>query len=408
MNSIEYYHQGVKLVQEKDYAAAIEVFNTALNEYPDDFMLLEGRVFVYGLQKNKEKALADYTRMIAVDPKRPDGWNGRGNLYCDIGEYDKAIADYTQCIPLSPDGYGTYWSNRGIAYYKKGDLDTALADLNKSIESWGDPECSSWALLHRGIVWRNKGELDKALADFMLISSYEPEGSDALYHTGYIWFMREDYEQAIAYFSKAIEIRDDIVDYWLARGVCYWNKCVKNKTNFWNEEGEIIDLAINDFTKVIEYSPDMTKAYFNRGVAYCAKARDSHSLIKSIVMQKVTDDAQRVLLLTQLERLGGKNLIPQFDAILRLLRSNRDQADVLMAESLGLFVNDDAQEAVEDLSRVVALEPNNAEAYYYRGLAYALLQKKDNALSDYEQTCALNPDHVKAATKRDELLESQK
>jgi regulator of sirC expression with transglutaminase-like and TPR domain len=37
--------------------------------------------------------------MIAIDPQDPDGWNSRGNLYHDLGEYDKAIADFTHCIP---------------------------------------------------------------------------------------------------------------------------------------------------------------------------------------------------------------------------------------------------------------------------------------------------------------------
>ncbi|MDR1411584.1 MAG: tetratricopeptide repeat protein, partial [Spirochaetaceae bacterium] len=32
---MDYYNQGVKLVQQGDYDAAIEVFNTALGEYPD-------------------------------------------------------------------------------------------------------------------------------------------------------------------------------------------------------------------------------------------------------------------------------------------------------------------------------------------------------------------------------------
>jgi isocitrate lyase len=38
-------------------------------------------------------------------------------------------------------------------------------------------------------------------------------------------------------------------------------------------------------------------------------------------------------LLAQLGHIGGKDLIPQADALLRGLRSNRDQADVILAES---------------------------------------------------------------------------
>ncbi|MDR1421143.1 MAG: tetratricopeptide repeat protein, partial [Treponema sp.] len=68
----------------------------------------------------------------------------------------------------------------------------------------------------------------------------------------------------------------------------------------------------------------------------------------------------------------------------------------------------DAREAVEDLSRAIDLDPYNTGAYYERGLAYTLLGEKDKALADYEQTCALDPFHGKAAEKRDKLLESRK
>jgi tetratricopeptide (TPR) repeat protein len=229
-----------------------------------------------------------------------------------------------------------------------------------------------------------------------------------VYQAGYIWFLRENHEKAIKYFSRAIKRQGNVADYWLARGVCYWNKCLKDKTGFWDEGGETINFAEDDFTRAIECSPDMADAYFNRGMVRCSKARESNNLIKAIITQKATDDAERAVLLAQLGHIGGKEFIPQADALLRGLRSNRDQADVLMAKSAGLMAKDDALEAIEDLSRAVALDPGNAEAYYQRGLAYTLMGEADKALADYEETCALDPYHRKAAEKRDELLESRK
>ncbi|MDR2079292.1 MAG: tetratricopeptide repeat protein [Treponema sp.] len=405
---MSYYYQGWDLIREKDYDGAIEAFTKGLEEKPDSFYILGARGGAYQRKGETEKALADYTRMIALKPHNPDGWNSRGNLYHELGEYDKAIADFTQCIPLSPPQYGTYWSNRGISYYAKGDLDAALADFNKSIETWRDDDCTGWARFHRGLVWRKKGELGKALKDFRAAAARDQLDGDSLYQAGYIWFLRGDYDKAIRYFSRAIKRQDNAASFWLARGVCYWNKCLKNKTGFWDEGGDAIDLAEDDFTKVIELAPDMAEAYFNRGMVRCAKAQESNNLIKAILAQKATDEAERVVLLAQLERMGGKDFIPPADAMMRGLRSNRDQADVLMAESAGLIGKEGAREAVEDLSRAVALDPYNAEAYYQRGLAYALLGEADKALADYEQTCALDPAHGRGAGRRDELLKSRK
>ncbi|MDR0600900.1 MAG: tetratricopeptide repeat protein [Treponema sp.] len=406
MDTRHYYDQGWEFIRKNDYAAAIETFNTALAEAPDSYIILEARGGAYQHIGEKEKALADYTRMIELAPKFPDGWNCRGNLYRNLGEYDKAIADFTQCIPMSPDNYGTYWSNRGISYYEKGDLDAALADFNKSLECWKDPECSTWALFNRGLVWREKGDLDKALADFTLAAARKPDDDELFYHAGYICFMQKDYEKAIGWFSKAIAMNGNEADYWLSRGVCYWNKSIKDNINFWGEGGEIINQAEEDFTKAIECAPGMADAYLNRGTVRCSKARESRNLIKAIILEKVTDEATRVLLMTQLGRTSGKDLIPQFDAILRGLRSNRDETEEIVAKFLVLFENDDAREAVEDLSRAIELDPNNADAWYERGLAWTLLGERDKAIQDYEQACALDPNHKKAAAKRDELLEN--
>jgi tetratricopeptide (TPR) repeat protein len=411
MDVMEYYHQGVKLMQQKDMDAAIELFNRALGDHPDSFTILSIRASAYERKGERDKAMADYTRMIALRPENPDGWNARGHMYKEDKEYDKAIADFTACIPLSPPQYGTYWSNRGIAYYEKGDLDAALADLNQSVAIWmsrgeDGPECASWALMHRGLVLRKMGELDKALEDLTLAAQYEPEDDFVFYQLGTVYFMRKDFDQAADCFSKVIELKSGDADGWLARGVCYWNKCGKEKIGFWDEEGTIINKAIEDFSKAIELAPDMADAYFDRGAARASVARESNNLIKAILTQKVTDEAERLVLLAQLDRIGGKDFVPQADALLRGLRSNRDQLDVIMSQCAGLFATEDAEEAIKDLTRALELAPDNPEAYYQRGLTYALLGQREQALADYEQTCELDPDHEKAFEKRDALRES--
>ncbi|MDR2793842.1 MAG: tetratricopeptide repeat protein, partial [Treponema sp.] len=88
MGGMDYYHQGVALIRAKDYDGAIEVFNKALEEDPDDYTILEARGNAYSENGEKEKALADYTRMIELMPQKSDGWNCRGNLYHELKEYD--------------------------------------------------------------------------------------------------------------------------------------------------------------------------------------------------------------------------------------------------------------------------------------------------------------------------------
>jgi tetratricopeptide (TPR) repeat protein len=57
----------------------------------------------------------------------------RGNDYYRKGEYDRAIADYTKAIKLDPK-HAFFYNNRGIAYGKKGDRKQAIADYRKALE----------------------------------------------------------------------------------------------------------------------------------------------------------------------------------------------------------------------------------------------------------------------------------
>ncbi len=51
----------------------------------------------------------------------------------------------------------------------------------------------------------------------------------------------------------------------------------------------------------------------------------------------------------------------------------------------------DHQEAIQDFSQVIAQEPDNAEAYYERGVAYRRLQNYAQALADLNQAILFNP-----------------
>ncbi len=56
----------------------------------------------------------------------------QGNAYVEKGEYDKAIAEYTEAIRLDPTDVKTYY-NRGLTYRNKGDHDQAIADFTETI-----------------------------------------------------------------------------------------------------------------------------------------------------------------------------------------------------------------------------------------------------------------------------------
>jgi tetratricopeptide (TPR) repeat protein len=288
----------------------------------------------------------------------------------------------------------------------KGDLDAALADFTKAIEVWADPARSGWELLRRGVVWMDKGEPEKALPDIALVLTHEPENDRAFYHMGNAFGLMEDFDQAIECFSKAIALKGSVAEYWLSRGICRWNKCDKDQLSIVGAGSGVFNQALGDYNKAIECAPDMANAYFRRGLVFYNKAQAFNGVIKSITKQKAADEAQRILLLAQLELTGGPDLVASADTLLRLSRSSQDQDELYMAKRAAVLSAEYAWEAIDDMSRVISIEPNHAKAYYYRGITYILLGHPDRALSNLEETCVLDPDNDKAAEERDRLLES--
>src|SRR5215831_15970700 len=56
----------------------------------------------YHAKGDDDRAIADYTMSIKLDPKYPAPHNGRGNAYRDKGDRDRALADYSEAIKLDP------------------------------------------------------------------------------------------------------------------------------------------------------------------------------------------------------------------------------------------------------------------------------------------------------------------
>src|SRR5690349_3227592 len=56
----------------------------------------------------------------------------RGDIAADTHEYERAIADYTQSIHMQPN-YAEAYNNRGYAYYWQGQYPSAIADYDRAI-----------------------------------------------------------------------------------------------------------------------------------------------------------------------------------------------------------------------------------------------------------------------------------
>ncbi len=96
-----------------------------------DHAVLDG---VSNLNLNKpEKALEDFSRAIAIDPSRADGYVGRANTLSTLGRYGESLGDYDRAIEIDPKLANAY-ANRGSAHSQLGQYQKAIADYEKALE----------------------------------------------------------------------------------------------------------------------------------------------------------------------------------------------------------------------------------------------------------------------------------
>src|SRR5215467_9465910 len=71
--------------------------------------------------------------LILHDPRDAVAFHNRGLAYVAKDDIDRAIADYTRAIELNPN-YGPAFEARGRAYARKGDYIRAIADVTRASE----------------------------------------------------------------------------------------------------------------------------------------------------------------------------------------------------------------------------------------------------------------------------------
>lgn len=152
-----YVERGKSLSEEGLYLEAIDQFSAAIEMDPTsaEVFFLRGRShYDYAVQaiveqtgvgpenapvlpdeavEHMEKAVADYTSAIELDPQYAKAYNNRGNARASLGDEERALQDYDTALELD-DSLALAYFNRGLIHYRLGEYEDAIADLGMYLE----------------------------------------------------------------------------------------------------------------------------------------------------------------------------------------------------------------------------------------------------------------------------------
>jgi hypothetical protein len=127
------------------------------------------------------RAIADFTRAIALGERTALTYIYRGAAYDAKYDYDRAIADYGEALRLEPSNVRAI-AARGLAHFNKGNLDAAAFDLSETLKREPTNEV---ALLTRAMVYSAKGEQARAIGDLDALLRRDAKNASAYVQRGY-------------------------------------------------------------------------------------------------------------------------------------------------------------------------------------------------------------------------------
>jgi tetratricopeptide (TPR) repeat protein len=161
-----------------------------------------------------DRAIADYTEAIRLDPKDAIAFLARGSAYSAKREFARAITNFDQALRLDAKSAAAL-NSRCWARAMIGQLDQALADCNESLRLSGDP----YTLDSRGLVYLKLGRFDPAIADYTAVLKEIPEFADSLYGRGLAKRKKGDAAGGEADVAAAKALRPDVAEEFAKYGV---------------------------------------------------------------------------------------------------------------------------------------------------------------------------------------------
>jgi|GEM_PF-224355 len=264
----------------------------------------------------------------------------KGNLKLETKEYAEAIRYYDEAL-LKQSDMADAFCNRGIAYVHIGEIDKALEDFNKAIEL--DKKLDE-AYFNRAGALVDRKEFALAASDLEHIRKNYQDSTNYYLRWGDLKFNQGYYDQALAEYDRALELKASNVQALVNRGVAYFEK-------------KDFNAAQSDFEKALKLDAQQQLAYNNLALI---SARQNQ-------LDQAAKFVERAL---------------DFDPVNPIYLNNKGYILLLQKK------NEEAKKLIE---RALEKEPQNSYAHRNLGMYWMQNGNKVEALNELKKAYDLNP-----------------
>jgi serine/threonine protein kinase/tetratricopeptide (TPR) repeat protein len=285
----------------------------------------------------------------------------------------------------------------GQAFKEAGALDKAIALLRNAQQRFPNDVWINDVLASTYMNSYAPPQYDEAFRFYSCALSVRPQNYRLHTSVAQILNAKRIFDEAVAQFSRAIELKPDYLDALLGRGGAYFAQGQRDK-------------ALADLSKAIELHPLSASAWETRAFSYYYPLSDWHNAIADISRAIELDPNNNSLAKyhnrgTLYLKIGDwKKAEADFSI----------EIDVRPRNLTGWFHRAEAREkmgqwdkAIEDYSRAIELNPSRFgpqtvywQASYRRGLIYHRLGQWEKAIADLSEYIKLEPNFAHARRLR--------
>ncbi|WP_445638295.1 hypothetical protein NSTC745_03552 [Nostoc sp. DSM 114161] len=246
----------------------------------------------------------------------------------------------------------------------------------------------------------------EALAVYEKAVNIRPDYAQAWNGQGKTLSQLKKYKDALAAYDKAIQLKPDYLEAWVGRGLAFdnlqryqdaiasFNKALElNNQNpqVWNAKGDALgnlrqyDLAIESYTKAIEFKSDDFEAWYKKGLALQNLKRYSEAIAAYEKVVELKPDYVSAWYnwgnaLVNLQRY--KDAFTAYDKAVQY-KPNFYQA--WLSRGNVLMNLQRYPEAIESFNQVIKYNPSNYQAWYNIGWSMHQTQRYDAAIESYNK-----------------------
>ena len=295
---------------------------------------------------------------------------------------DDASYDEATQISISAELYpeAEAHNRAGESYYEDGQYELAIAEYDKAIRI--EPKyCLPYA--NRGAAHYFLEQYEHALKDYdkaIELAPLEKNAADGYHLRGAVFLKLGQYQQAIPEYDKAIQLNPDHAMAYNHRGHSYRELGQYAKADADEAKGYSI-LGLEPPNGELQGRQFLLWPDNSSGPTVTEPAPDSNP--------KENSDSHLNSALSFLENEQYESARRQFNMAIRL---NPDNANAFYNRGVLHSKLKQYQAAISDFTKVIRIDPDNANAFYIRGMSYWDAGEYQTALSDFTMAIELDAD----------------